>query len=78
MLMAILLLWAPGSRNGKTKKWELQTALLGFTQLNSTHNGIQLGLALFKIVLQAGIAHKVSHIIIQRRQHEMLRYRLDM
>ena len=50
----------------KDKKWELQTALLGFTQLNSAHNGIQLGLALFKIVSQAGIAYKVSHIIIQR------------
>jgi len=61
----------------KDKKWELQTALLGFTQLNSVHNGVQLGLALFKIVSRAGIAHKVSHIIIQRRQHEMLRYRLD-
>jgi hypothetical protein len=45
-------------------KWELQTALLGFTWLNSAHNGVRFGQALFKIVSRAGIAHKVRHSII--------------
>ncbi|KAF8234576.1 hypothetical protein L208DRAFT_1261033, partial [Tricholoma matsutake] len=40
-------------------KWQVQTALLGFTQLNNTHNGTRLGQALFKIVLQLCIGHKV-------------------
>lgn len=31
-------------------KWQLQTVLLGFTQLNNAHNGTLLGQALFKIV----------------------------
>ncbi|KAF8233428.1 hypothetical protein L208DRAFT_1266745, partial [Tricholoma matsutake] len=31
-------------------KWQLQTVLLGFTQLNNAHNGTWLGQALFKIV----------------------------
>ena len=42
--------------------WELQTALLGFTQLNNAHHGVRLGQALFKIVARLGIAHKVRHI----------------
>ena len=29
--------------------WTLQTSLLGFTQLNNAHNGVQLGQALFKV-----------------------------
>ena len=31
-------------------KWQVQMALLGFTQLNNAHNGTRLGQALFKIV----------------------------
>jgi hypothetical protein len=42
-------------------RWELQTAILGFTQLNNAHNGERLGQALFKIVSRLGIAHKVRH-----------------
>ena len=41
-------------------KWQIQSALLGFTQLNNAHNGIRLGQALFKIVLRLCIGHKVS------------------
>jgi hypothetical protein len=40
-------------------KWQIQTALLGFTQLNNTHNGTRLGQALFKVVLRLCIGHKV-------------------
>jgi len=40
-------------------KWQIQTALLGFTQLNNAHNGMRLGQALFKIVERVGIIHKV-------------------
>ena len=42
-------------------RWELRTALLGFTQLNNAHNGMQLGQSLFKIVDRLGIAHRVSN-----------------
>jgi hypothetical protein len=41
-------------------KWELKSALLGFTCINNAHSGEQLGQALFKILNQVGIAHKVS------------------
>src|SRR5260370_7406405 len=41
-------------------KWELKSALIGFTQLNNAHNGEWLGQALFKIVKRLGIEHKVS------------------
>ncbi|KAF8231448.1 hypothetical protein L208DRAFT_1211408, partial [Tricholoma matsutake] len=41
---------------------KLQTTLFGFTQLNNAHNGMQLGQALFKIVSQLCIAHKISWI----------------
>ncbi|KAF8234651.1 hypothetical protein L208DRAFT_1260710, partial [Tricholoma matsutake] len=40
-------------------KWQVQTALLGFMQLNNAHNGTRLGQALFKIVLRVPIGHKV-------------------
>lgn len=39
--------------------WVEQTALLGFTQLNSSHDGARLGRALFKIVKRLGFPHKV-------------------
>jgi hypothetical protein len=40
-------------------KWELETTLLGFVQLNNSHNGVRLGQALFKVVSRIGIEHKV-------------------
>ena len=40
-------------------KWELKGALIGFTRLNSAHNGKHLGQALFKIVKRVGILHNV-------------------
>lgn len=42
--------------------WELQCAVLGFTQLNNSHNGQRLGQALYGIVDRVGIAHKVSSL----------------
>jgi len=39
--------------------WEVKTAPLRFTQMNSAHHGIRLGQALFKVVEQLGITHKV-------------------
>jgi hypothetical protein len=41
-------------------KWELESALIGFTKLNNSHNGIRLGHALFKIVKRVRIENKVS------------------
>ena len=40
-------------------KWKLQHALLGFTQMNTAHNGVRLGQALFKICSRLRIVHKV-------------------
>jgi hypothetical protein len=51
--------------------WELQCAVIGFTQLNNSHNGQRLGQALYKIVDRVGIAHKVSCVI---PLHSMLRH----
>ena len=39
--------------------WVQQSALLGFTQMNTAHNGVRLGRALFKIFARVGIIHKV-------------------
>lgn len=41
-------------------KWELKSALIGFTWLNNAHNGKRLGQALFKVIKRMGIEHKVS------------------
>jgi hypothetical protein len=40
-------------------KWELKSALIGFTRLNNAHNGERLGQALFKIIKRVGIENKV-------------------
>lgn len=40
---------------------EVQSAMIEFTPLNNAHNGVQLGQALFKVVDQVGIAHKVYY-----------------
>ena len=40
-------------------KWELKSALIGFTRLNNAHNGERLGQALFKIIKRVGIEDKV-------------------
>ena len=41
-------------------EWREQHALLGFTQMNTAHNGIRLGQSLFKICNRLGIVHKIS------------------
>ena len=51
--------------------WTLESALLGFVRLNSSHNGARLGLALYKVVERVKIVDKVCleptrlHIIIE-------------
>ncbi|KAF8814622.1 hypothetical protein BYT27DRAFT_7081854, partial [Phlegmacium glaucopus] len=40
-------------------KWVLQNALLGFTHMNTAHNGKHLGQALFKICERLRIVEKV-------------------
>jgi len=40
-------------------KWELKSALIGFTRLNNAHNGERLGQALFKIIKRVSITGKV-------------------
>ena len=41
-------------------EWIEQHVLLGFTQMNTAHNGICLGQSLFKICDRLGIVHKVG------------------
>lgn len=45
-------------------KWELKSALIGFTRLNNAHNGERLGQALLKIVKRVRIEHKVSVLLL--------------
>ena len=40
-------------------KWTLEHALLGFTLMNTAHNGVRLGQALYKICDRLKIVHKV-------------------
>ena len=43
-------------------KWKLKHALFGFTLMNTAHNGVHLGQALYKICDRLKIVHKVrSH-----------------
>jgi len=43
--------------------WERQSALFGFTQMNTAHDGVRLGRALFKIVQRIGIEDKVWNLL---------------
>jgi hypothetical protein len=43
----------------KPREWELKSALLGFTMVNNSHNGVRLGQVLFKITERIDISHKV-------------------
>jgi hypothetical protein len=40
-------------------KWELKSALIGFTLINNAHNGERLGQALFKVIKRVAIMDKV-------------------
>lgn len=42
--------------------WQLCSALLGFTEINKAHNGVNLGRALYKITKCYHIEEKVRHI----------------
>ncbi|KIK78967.1 hypothetical protein PAXRUDRAFT_162603 [Paxillus rubicundulus Ve08.2h10] len=42
--------------------WELESAVLGFMQMNNSHNGLRLGQALFKICERLCISHKVDGV----------------
>ena len=42
--------------------WENRSALFGFTQMNTAHDGVHLGRALFGIIKRIGIEHKVSFL----------------
>lgn len=39
--------------------WEEHSAVLGFTQLNTAHDGVSLGKALYGIIARLGFGHKV-------------------
>jgi hypothetical protein len=43
----------------QSEEWVEQEALLGFTQMNTAHNGVRLGQALYKVCARLGIVHKV-------------------
>jgi hypothetical protein len=42
-------------------EWVEQEALFGFTQMNTAHNGVRLGQALYKVCARLQIVHKVHH-----------------
>ncbi|KAJ8503453.1 hypothetical protein ONZ45_g10852 [Pleurotus djamor] len=42
--------------------WALEMALIGFTQINNSHNGLRLGQVLYKIAERVGIQSKMGHI----------------
>jgi hypothetical protein len=44
--------------------WEHQSALFGFTQMNTAHNGVHLGRALYKIVKRVGVEKKVCTLFM--------------
>jgi len=44
----------------KEGDWVEHEALFGFTQMNTAHNGVRLGQALYKICQRLGIVEKVS------------------
>jgi hypothetical protein len=50
--------WIEGEIPGGELK--MHSALFGFTQMNTAHDGARLGRALYRIVKRLGIAHKVS------------------
>jgi hypothetical protein len=43
--------------------WTKEHALLGFTQMNTAHDGVRLGQALYKITARLGIVNKVSNCL---------------
>jgi hypothetical protein len=58
--------------------WEVQSALLGFTRLNSAHNGKRLGGALFKIVDRLGISHRVRALLYYSVSDDMLNFNVKI
>ena len=42
--------------------WTLEHALFGFTQMNTAHDGVRLGQALYKITARLGVVHKVVSV----------------
>ncbi|KAJ3522295.1 hypothetical protein NMY22_g11953 [Coprinellus aureogranulatus] len=56
--------------------WKLQNALLGFTLMNTAHDGVRLGRALYQIVKRVGITDKVGWITCDNASNNdtMLRY----
>ena len=51
------------TETGPDGLWRRESALLGFTQLNSSHDGVTLGRALYKIVKRLNFGHKVCLLI---------------
>ena len=39
--------------------WKQESALVGFTKMNTAHDGIHLRRALFHVVRRVGVLHKV-------------------
>ncbi|TFY81893.1 hypothetical protein EWM64_g2114, partial [Hericium alpestre] len=56
---AMMAHWIEEGANGT---WKLQSALIRFTRLNSTHSGLRLGQALYKVALHVGVVHKIGHV----------------
>jgi len=44
--------------------WTLEHALFRFTQMNTTHDGVRLGQALYKITARLDVVHKVVSVVL--------------
>ncbi|KIJ26340.1 hypothetical protein M422DRAFT_272627 [Sphaerobolus stellatus SS14] len=52
-------------------KWELHAALIGFTCMNESHNGLRLGQALYKIIARIDLVNKyIGFFIFELMQDE--------
>ena len=53
--------WIEEARLGE---WTEEEGLLGFSRMNTAHNGARLGQALYKICHRLGIVHKVCRNLL--------------
>lgn len=57
--LAVTAHWIKESSPGS---WKLQSAIIGFTQMNTAHDGVRLGQAVYKICERLNIVEKVHSL----------------
>ncbi|KAF5329115.1 hypothetical protein D9758_017952 [Tetrapyrgos nigripes] len=53
--------------------WLLQSNLIGFTQMNSAHDGVRLGRALYKVIARVGLEPKRKGLPYWNHEHRRIR-----